>query len=160
LRAILDAVGLSLPGGSLVIAPRTVVLGLVVGTAVTVVAALIPSRRAARIPPVAAMRESAVEQPLPLRRRAIVGALTVSAGIAVMLIGLNTQVHDDMLYVAFGAIGIFAGVFIVSPVLVGPFLAVFGDPIRRVRGVTGRLARDNARRNPRRSAFTAIALTL
>ncbi len=160
LRAILDAVGLSLPGGSVVVAPRTVLLGLGVGTAVTMLAAFVPSRRAARVPPVAAMRESVIEQPLPLRRRAIAGSVTTAAGLGVMLVGLDTPIADNTYYVAFGAIGIFAGVFVVSPVLIGPVVSALGAPICRLRGVSGRLARDNAQRNPRRSAFTAVALTL
>ena len=160
LRAILDAIGLSLPGGSLVIAPRTVVLGIVVGTAVTLLAALVPSRRAARIAPVAAMREAAIEQPVPLRRRALTGLVTVAAGVAVLLVGLESHITNNTFYVAAGALAIFAGVFVASPVLIGPAVVVLGAPIRRFRGVSGRLARDNARRNPRRSAFTAVALTL
>ncbi len=160
LRAILDAVGLSLPGGSVVVQPRTVALGLIIGTVVTVTAAFVPSRRAARIAPVAAMRESAIEQPLPLRRRAITGCVTTAIGVAALLFGLFSSIHNNTLYAAFGALAVFAGVFIVSPVLIAPFIGALGAPIQRFRGITGRLARDNARRNPRRSAFTAVALTL
>ena len=45
-----------------VILARTVIVALVAGTVVTFVSALSPARRAARVPPVAAMRDSAVDR--------------------------------------------------------------------------------------------------
>ncbi|MEZ5205678.1 MAG: hypothetical protein R2690_01540 [Acidimicrobiales bacterium] len=54
----------------------------------------------------------------------------------------------------------FVGVFVLGPVLAVPATAALSWPIRRFRGVPGRLASTNARRNPRRTAGAAVALTI
>jgi putative ABC transport system permease protein len=47
-----------------------------------------------------------------------------------------------------------------SPRLVRPLASVAGWPIERLRGITGRLARENAVRKPGRTAVTAAALMI
>jgi hypothetical protein len=64
LRVLFAQFGAELPAGPLVLEPRTVVVSVVVGLLVTVVSAYLPARRAAVIPPVAALRE---EVSLPVR---------------------------------------------------------------------------------------------
>jgi putative ABC transport system permease protein len=54
----------------------------------------------------------------------------------------------------------FIGVAVLAPVVVAPMMSVLGAPVARVAGVPGRLARENARRNPRRTASTASALMI
>ncbi len=160
LRAVLDALDLALPAGDLVVQLRTVGFGMAVGTIVTMIAALVPALRTARIRPIAALRESAVEQPLPRRSRGLIGGFVMSAGIAAVFVGLFTKVDNSVLLAAAGAVVAFTGVFIISPLLVPPAARILGFVPSRTRGMAGRLARDNAYRNPRRSAWTAIALTL
>ncbi len=57
-----------------------------------------------------------------------------------------------------GAVGTLVGFVVLGPVAVRPAAAVLGAPVAALRGVGGRLARDNAMRNPRRTAATASAL--
>jgi putative ABC transport system permease protein len=57
-----------------------------------------------------------------------------------------------------GAVGTLAGFVVLGPVAVRPAAPMLGAPIAALRGVDGRLARDNALRNPRRTAATASAL--
>ncbi|OLB66760.1 MAG: hypothetical protein AUI10_01790 [Actinobacteria bacterium 13_2_20CM_2_72_6] len=65
LRAVFSAIGASLPSTTLVIAPRTIIVGLVVGIVVTVLASLVPAVKATRVPPVTALREEAVTAAVP-----------------------------------------------------------------------------------------------
>jgi putative ABC transport system permease protein len=57
-----------------------------------------------------------------------------------------------------GAVGTLAGFIVLGPVAVRPAAAVLGAPAATLRGLGGRLARDNALRHPRRTAATAAAL--
>ncbi len=160
LRAVLGWLDLALPGGGLVVLARTVALGISVGTVVTLIAALVPALRTARIRPIAALRESAIEQPLPRASRSILGGVVIALGIVGVAVGLFTKINNNVYYAAAGAVTAFGGVFVISPMLVPPAAKVLGFFPARWRGMAGRLARDNAYRNPRRSAWTAIALTL
>ena len=57
-----------------------------------------------------------------------------------------------------GAVLTIVGVVVFGPVVARPASRVIGAPLRLLRGVTGSLARENAMRNPRRTAGTAAAL--
>src|SRR5205085_367050 len=58
-----------------------------------------------------------------------------------------------------GAAMVFFGVAVLSPLVVRPVARLLGAPLTRV-GVSGRLGRENAMRNPRRTAATAAALMI
>lgn len=161
LKVILNAGGFGLPDGPLTVEPRTVIVGLAVGLFVTVISSLIPARRAARIAPVAAMRESiAASSPVSLRRRAVSGLALTVVSIAVLGIGLSEQVGNGLAWVGGGALGIFLGVSVLAPLFARPVAFVLGWPMERLFGVPGKLARDNTRRQPRRTASTASALMI
>ena len=81
LRALLDLLGIPLPNGPTVIAGRTVIAALAVGVGVTAAAALIPARRAARVSPVEAMRDSGPAEDRSLRRRGLVGRGLLLVGV-------------------------------------------------------------------------------
>jgi putative ABC transport system permease protein len=68
---LFSALGVDLPDGGTVFALRTVIVSLLVGTGVTLVATVVPARRATRVPPIAAVREGAA----PLRRSRLAGPL-------------------------------------------------------------------------------------
>jgi len=161
LGAAMDAFGLNMPEGPLTLLPRTVIVGMAVGLIVTVISALLPARKAARIPPVAAMNEEVAR---PKRRslhiRAIVGAVTVGLGVAILLVGLFTSVSGDLWLVAIGALVFFLGVSIMAPLAASPVAVVLGWPLPKMFGVAGQLAQDNTRRQPRRTASTASALMI
>jgi putative ABC transport system permease protein len=157
LKAMFNAFGLQI-GGSLPIEPRTVIACFAVGILVTLVAAYFPARRAARIPPVAAMRDDIALPARGLRRRTIVGLLLLVGGVAILCIGLFGSVSNAGVLTGLGAGLLVIGVTVLAPIIAPPVLRVITTPFGRLWGTSGRLARDNAIRNPRRTAATASAL--
>src|SRR6266540_3186065 len=57
-----------------------------------------------------------------------------------------------------GAVVMMFGVALLAPLLVRPMAHAIGRPLERVQGLPGRLARENAERQPQRTAVTASAL--
>jgi putative ABC transport system permease protein len=154
----MDLVGLGVPDGPLTVMPRTVIVAMSVGVIVTLVSAVIPARRASAIPPVAAMSEaSARTSKRSLRTRTIVGSSMTAFGASLMAIGLIIENGASILMVSVGAIGLFVGLSTLAPLLAAPVARVLSAPIR---GVTGKLARENTIRQPRRTASTASALMI
>jgi putative ABC transport system permease protein len=164
LRALLKSFGLDLGTTSVIVEPRTVIVGLVVGLLATIVSGLVPARRATRVDPVEAMRDSSTPGPARLRRRRIVAATVVEAlGVAVLLAALfaspGTAAATASL-LGLGVVLMMFGMALLAPVLVRPLSSVVGRPLQRIQGLTGRLARENAVRQPQRTAITASALMI
>ena len=161
ITALFEAAGIDLPSDGSVVEPRTVIVSLVIGILVTLLAALLPARRATRVPPVQGLREGAVLETSRQRgRRNVAGLLLAGVGAAAMLLGVLEVLKPGELGVGIGALGVFVGVALLSPRLVGPLATAFGKPIERLRGLPGRLARENSVRNPGRTAITAAALMI
>jgi putative ABC transport system permease protein len=148
---------LDLPPGSLAILPASVVTAIVTGVLVTVISALLPAWRASRVPPLAAMREVAVDRSGRSLVRFIIGVVVLVLGVGIVIAG---ALDDAPARVGLGAVLIFAALVLVSPGLARPVSGALGAPVARLRGVAGRLARDNAGRNPRRTSATAQALMI
>ncbi|WKK21515.1 ABC transporter permease [Streptomyces olivoreticuli] len=158
LRSLMNGAGATVPDGPLVISPGTVVTSLVVGIVVTMLAAWLPGRRAAKIPPVAAMSSvHAVATTRSLVVRNTIGAIFSGAGIAAVL--ASTGMNDGKTVMAFGAGLLVIGIFVLTPLLSRPLIAA-ASPVLRLFGISGKLARQNAVRNPRRTAATASALMI
>jgi putative ABC transport system permease protein len=157
LRALLGALGIDLPKGPTVVELRTFLVALAVGAGVTAVAALIPARRAARVAPVQAMRDSGPAEERSLGRRSVVGALLLAAGVLALLMGLNGS--GGLQVVGLGAVLAFLGVATLSPLIARPAVGLLGLPFLRL-GAPSRLGRGNALRSPRRTAATASALMI
>ncbi|MFH8370857.1 ABC transporter permease [Streptomyces sp. NPDC018031] len=158
LRSLLNSTGATVPDGPLVISPDTVITALVVGVVVTVLAAWLPGRRAAKIPPVAAMSSvHAVATTRSLVVRNSIGA--VFAAIGALLVISGTSMDDGKQAMGLGAVVLLIGVFILTPLLSRPMIAAVA-PLLRGFGISGKLARQNAVRNPRRTAATASALMI
>jgi putative ABC transport system permease protein len=156
LKALMEAVGFGMPEGPLTILPRTIVVAMAVGIVVTLVSAIIPARKAQRVPPVAAMRADAARPGRrPLRTRAISGGAVTAIGAGLIGFGLVAGNGSSFALVGFGALVAFLGVSVLAPLFAGPVSSIIGRPLR---GITGRLARENAVRQPRRTASTASAL--
>jgi putative ABC transport system permease protein len=161
INALFKAVQIDLPNSGTVIAARTVIVGLALGTGLTVLAALIPAIRATRVPPIAGLREGAVlETPRGRGRRAAAAVVLMVVGLAGMFGGLFGVLHPGGVWVGAGAVAMFLGVALLSPRLVAPLASVVGRPLERFRGIPGRIARENAVRNPGRTAATAAALMI
>ena len=158
LKGLLAAFGLDLPSTSLQLQLRTVVYAFVVGTVVTVFASIFPARRAARVAPVQALRESAdTGAGGSLHRRLIAGLVVAGLGVAALLYGLFGNQSNAGVLIGLGAALTFVGIAILSPLGARPLAGLIGAPIRRM-GIQGKLGRENAMRNPRRTASTASAL--
>ena len=157
-------IGIDLPHGSTVFATRTVIVSLLVGTLVTLFASIRPARRATRVPPIAAVREGSV---LPPSRWAKYGTVTslVVLVIAIVMVSLGAlgsgiATGPRLLLLGLGVLLLFFGVSMNAPKVVRPLAAVLGAPARSIGGAPGILARDNATRNPARTASTASALMI
>ena len=164
LNAIFKSFGIDLPNTGTVIETRTIIVALVVGMFVTLAAALMPALRATRVSPMAAL----LEAELPEGRGrgkifAAVAALLTLGGLGIAAYGLLGSISDSNTAAALvggGAVATLFGVSMFSPRLVRPLASVIGWPLERLRGLTGRLARENAVRKPGRTAVTAGALMI
>ena len=161
---LFDVVGFTLPNQGLLLETRTIVVSLLVGILVTLLASLRPAIRATRVPPIAAVREGATLPESRFARFRTVGSLGLTAlGFAALAFGLfgsDLGTTEVLLWMGIGALLIFIGVALFSARLVRPLATVLGAPAARIGGAAGKLARDNARRNPQRTASTAAALMI
>jgi putative ABC transport system permease protein len=164
LRRLLEAFGGELPTTSLQLLPRTVIVALAVGIGITLISAVMPALKATRVPPVAALREelaaTAPRRIGRLRVRGLVGTLITAVGVALLAVGLFQNVGNRLANLAAGAVVIFLGVAVLSPLFARPLARAIGWPIARAFREPGKLARLNAMRNPRRTASTAAALMI
>ncbi len=160
LLAFFEKIGLEIGDQGLVLSAGTVMTAYLVGVPVTMVAAYFPARRAAKIPPVAAMTDHIAMPEKSLRRRALIGAVLTVVSMVVLALGLAGAGSKPVALVGLGVFGVFLGITIVSPMLARPFVHVLGDPLPRIWGTMGRLSVANAQRNPRRTAATASALMI
>ncbi|WP_406202525.1 ABC transporter permease [Kitasatospora sp. NBC_01560] len=161
LQSLIHSLDDGMPTGPLVIKPLTVAVTLLVGVLVTVLSALLPAVRASRIAPVAAM--SSGDQPAGQRSLVIrntIGSVLAAGGGALIAYGASTGNSGGRIPVGFGAVLTVIGVFILLPLLSRPVIALIGPVLGKLAGTPGKLARQNAVRNPRRTAATAAALTI
>jgi putative ABC transport system permease protein len=164
LTTLLKATGIDLPSNGLVFSTRTIVVSVGVGTLIALLASLRPAVRATRIEPIAAVREGAV---MPGSRFARY-ALATSAIVMTASIGLFSYgVFSDGLAIKVRAVALVAGVLLmfvavamVAARVVRPLAYVLGSPGARFGGTPGTLARQNAVRNPARTASTAAAVMI
>ncbi|TCJ00589.1 FtsX-like permease family protein [Aeromicrobium sp. IC_218] len=160
LKALFGQFGLDLSGTALVLQPSTIVVSYVVGLLVTMVAAYLPARRASRIAPVAAMRDDVALPESSIRRRVVAGAVLAVVGAGLMASGLAGVASDHALQVGLGVLAVLLAIVLAGPALAQPVLAAFGVVYSRLYGTVGRLATQNSRRNPRRTAATSSALMI
>lgn len=162
--AILDAALETFPFAPARPSAVAVIVPLAIGLLVTVAAAVFPARGATRIPPVAALREGAQNQPRPGRLRLTAAALGVcggGAGLAVGSIAPHPAFELPALgfVIAFiGGLAAFSGILLAGPVVIPPAIRAAGALLGRSLGTAGRLAAANTMRNPRRAAATTSAL--
>ncbi|RVW10361.1 FtsX-like permease family protein [Prescottella agglutinans] len=160
LRGLLNAFDLGLPEGSLQVAPRTIIVALVLGVLVTVVSAYAPARRASKVPPVAAMREEFASTGDTLKVRTLIGSIAAVLGVLALVVGAQSTGGGAAATVGLGALGLVLAVLLAAPALSRPVVGALGAVFAKPFGPVGRLARTNAVRNPKRTAATAFALTL
>lgn len=155
MRSILRATGVDIAPSPLVVRPTTVVWSLGIGILVTLLAAVSPAIKAGRISPVAAMRDSEIEPP-PLLRRTIVGLATLFVGALIIRRGATAP--------SLSQTGLGVGLLLIGSLLIAPAVSTIArllvGPVEGLFGTTSGLAIRNATRNPRRTASTALALSL
>ena len=159
--ALFKAAGAGIPTENLILATRTVIVALAVGIGITMVAAIGPAVRATRIPPALALEEGARLAPSRASRFApYIAAVVTLGGLALLVYGLfgSGPAADKLLGMAGGAVLLFIGLALVAKYIVRPIAAAIGLPLERLSSVVGQLARENAQRNPARTALTAAAL--
>ncbi|GAA1280854.1 ABC transporter permease [Streptomyces javensis] len=159
IRQLFASTGSGFPDGPLVISPGTALVSFLVGVVVTMLAAYVPARRAAAVPPVAAM--SAIHTPPPargLRRRNAIGVALIAIGVLGVVFTASSGEQGRTIVLLPAAL-LLIGIIVVTPALSGPAVDLAGPLLRRF-GVPGTLAPRNARRNPRRTASTASALMI
>ena len=157
IRNLLDALDYSIPARGLALEPFTVVLTIVSGTAASLIAAIAPAIGAGRVPPVAAMVDTAYERTGSIRGRMMGAAACAVVGggtIVAVLLGA------DGILLGAGIALLFAAVLLLGPLMARPIARLLGAPVQRWRGVTGVMARGNVQRNPKRTARTAAPVLI
>ena len=157
LSVALPALGFDLPSGGLVITASILINTVVVGLIVTVLSAVLPARRAGKVPPLAAMRATAIETAGPGRVRLFwgLGSIALGLGIIGTVIGGGS---NNLL--GFGVLFVFIGTIVIGPSIARPVAMFLGRPAETFRGVTGQMARQNAARNPKRTSRTSAPVLI
>ncbi|MBC9715977.1 ABC transporter permease [Streptomyces sp. TRM66268-LWL] len=158
LQALFPAIGFPFPEGDLVITAMAMVLPLLVGIVVCLGSALLPAVRAGRTAPLAALRESQVDDSGASRRRAVLGGALGVLAVGITLTGV--LVTPSLWLAGTGAVLALVAFVVLGPVASSRAVRILGGPLDRLRGVTGGLARRNALRSPKRTAATASALMI
>ena len=157
LSALLKATGFEVPTQGLAISTSAFVNTFVAGVLVTVLAAWLPARRAGRVPPLAALRDTALDTAGNITRRVIVGLIIVALGG----VGLASAMRDAPIQIlGLGVLGVFTGILVLGPAIARPVALTLGIPVAKLRGVSGAMARQNAARNPKRTSRTAAPVLL
>ena len=162
LDAFFKAIGVDLPSQGTVLATRTVVVSLLIGVGITVLATISPARKATRIPPIAAVREGATLPQSRIASHPVTATVVLGLAVVALAIGLfaGLDTGPALILIGLGCLALFIGVGLVSGRLVRPLAAALGAPGERFGGAPGQLARENATRNPARTARTAGALMI
>ncbi|WP_419840528.1 ABC transporter permease [Candidatus Poriferisodalis sp.] len=165
LKALFNSLGASLPGGSLPLTLRTVAWAVVVGVGFTVAASLVPAFKASRISPVAGLAEGAGgDESASLGwKRLASGSLLAAIGLVLTGLGLFADFDGatpQLSTLGAGAAITFVAVSILSPLAARSVVSLLARPLAWIMPISGRLARANAARNPRRTSATAVALTI
>ena len=159
--ALLSAAGADLPTAGLVVGPTTVTVAFAIGVGVTFVASVVPAVQATRVPPLAALRDVAVDRSGASRWRAALGVIVLLVGASGLSAAWRSEGDSDSLpAVGLGAFALLVGAIVIGPVLAEPTVRVLGAALPRLKGITGQLARENAARSPKRTSATASALLI
>ncbi|AKK09621.1 ABC transporter permease [Corynebacterium testudinoris] len=163
IKAIMSSRGMPMPDSGLGLSMSSVAVPVVLGTIVTIISAWMPARRAGSIRPVEAMRSTEASSDQSLTARTIVGVVLILLGAVAALAGVllgDSSTSTRAILVGIGAFGVIVGFFFAGPAFSLPIVPTLGRVIGVPFGAVGKLASTKSRRNPRRTATTAFALTL
>ena len=154
-----------LPDGPLVLTTEAAITGLIIGITVTILSSLLPARKASQVSPMEAIRDSvSTPKRKSLFMRLVLGSLISVVGFG-MLFGvlydfLDLPTLSSLQQVGFGAGVIFIGISVITPSITKPFVFLFDKIYKMLFGILGKLATENSKRTPRRTASTASALMI
>jgi putative ABC transport system permease protein len=165
IKALFEGFGFTLPVSELRLQPQTVAIAAAVGVGATVVSALVPALRATRVAPLEALRESGGSleaEEHRTRRRTVIAAALSLLGMGLIALGLfaSGEIGSALSQLGLGLVLLFIGIAMLGGRFIPPLASALGWPMERLRGVTGRLARENSQRQPGRTATTAAALMI
>ncbi len=163
INALFKAVGADIPTAGIALEPRTILIAVLVGVGVTLLSALAPAMRATRVPPVAALQEGAALPPTRFTKFSTAIALIFAAlGGSALAYGIFADggTSGRLLFMGLGALLLFVAIAMLAKFVVRPASRIIGWPMEKLAPTSGRLARDNAGRNPSRTAATAAALMI
>jgi putative ABC transport system permease protein len=158
LKGAFHSLGFAIPASGLVFRASTAIVAVTVGIGITLLAGLMPALRASRIPPLAALRNMAVERSASSVSRGVVGLAITGVGVIVVLTAVSSHGSSALPRAGLGALLTIVGTVVLGPLASKRASSIIGLPAAAARGLTGDLARHNAMRNPRRTAATAAAL--
>jgi putative ABC transport system permease protein len=158
LSIALPAIGFDLPSGGLVITKFIFVVTVSVGLIVTVLSAVLPARRAGKVPPLAAMRASALETSGATAAR--LGFSLISTVFGAMFIALRFFFGSSVVFVGLGAFSLLVALILAGAIIASPVSLFIGQVLVKLRGVTGQMARQNAARNPKRTSRTSAPVLI
>ncbi|MGQ0832011.1 MAG: ABC transporter permease [Microthrixaceae bacterium] len=158
--AVLDATGADLPTTTLQVRSGTVLLAVGLGLVVSLVAALVPAIRATRVPPLAALRDVALDRSGASKIRVVLGVIVLALGAYQLSTAWTDGTSDAIPGVGLGGLLAIFGAIVIGPVLASPSVRAIGTPLASLKGITGKLAVENAARAPKRTSATASALVI
>ena len=157
LSVALPALGIDLPSGGLVVTSSILINTVVVGLVVTVLSAVLPARRAGKVPPLAAMRATAIETAGPGRVRLFWALGFIALGLVTIGAVIGGASNN---FLGLGVLLVFIGTIVIGPSIARPVAMFLGRPAEALRGVTGQMARQNAARNPKRTSRTSAPVLI
>ena len=157
LSALLNAIGLEIPTTGLTINSSAIFSTVLVGTIITTLSAILPALRSGRVPPLAAIRETALDVVTGMTRRIIIGLVFMILGVVALVASINGA---EVIFLGLGVLAVFAGVLVLGPAISKPVAMLLGKPVARLRGITGAMSQQNAARNPKRTARTAAPVLI
>jgi putative ABC transport system permease protein len=165
LRAVMNGVGMNLPGLEIILSVRTIIWAVLVGVGITLAAAMVPAMRAGRVPPVAAMQEGYRFGSGLGKRRTIIAIVLGVPGVTALVFSLFGDVGDTSLRLSLLGAGVvvsFISLTMFMPLFSSPSARFLGAPLERLPwlGVTGKMARENSARDNKQTARTAAGLVI
>ncbi len=157
----LRSFGVDLPGADLIVEPSYALITVSVGLFITAIAAIGPAVRATRVPPIAALRDVAVDNSGSSKLRAGFAVALLALGFFAISPAFGDEPASDQIPTVGAGLGVLLlAVLVAGPVIARPLARVVGAGLPLIKGITGRLARENAMRSPRRTASTASDLII
>ncbi len=162
LMELMGQMGMHLSTDDLTVAWTTPAIGVLLGVVVTVVAAFVPARRAGKVSPMAALRESGTpgDRKAGIVRAVLGLTLTGIGGAGLYLTTAADEAGPGSMWLGLGVVLTLIGFIVIGPLLAAGVVRVLSGAVLRPFGSVGRLAERNALRNPRRTGATAAALMI